>query len=196
MVWAMADSHIFEAYVPGCTTSTVPPPFPHGVIGLCAVHDCEPSITVSRDGTQQGRWGDIMHLANAAQRLHGRQDILQKQLQKELISYTNLMHKLQTRCWEHDLHCTPYEAVVASSPERLHQHIHDMAALAENLQARQALAESASSFFLWATDLDMASKGACVQSVAGDNTRGHGSAMAMPRRWLQHSVDELAEVRV
>lgn len=137
-----------------------------------------------------------MQLAHAAQRLHGRQDILQKQLQQELVTHTSLMHKVQSLCWQHEMHHTPYEVVVGSSLDRVREHITDVRSLSEQLQAQQEVSENAPHFFRWAGEVGSLAVGDGANSGPQSKQQPECHTMVMPRSFLRYSLEELTEVRL
>lgn len=146
--WILACSPVMDVYSRCCPVSTAVPPLPYNVLSR-AFKEASPieGPTLCTTSTSVS-WQRVAELAHVAQRLSGRIDILQKQLQQELIRNSKITDRLETQFDGAKLQHTPYELVAASSGV-LHSHIADVASMCQEIDTRQNLSEYAPGFFDW-----------------------------------------------
>lgn len=148
VAWVLATTPVLEVYSRSHPVSTAVPPTPYSILGQAFKDGYASTHTQPSIGPDALSWQQVAQLANAAQRMHGRIDMLQKQLQQELVRNTKLICKLENDCEHANALHTPYELVAASS-DVMQSHMDDTKALCQELDTRQRLSHLAPGFFEW-----------------------------------------------
>jgi hypothetical protein len=149
LTWVLSATPVLDVYSRCQPVSTTVPPLPYSVLGQAFKDVFRPVHSHPRTVSESVSWEEVTQLAHSAQRMHGRIEMLQKQLQQELIRNAKLLSKLEVECDSADLRHTPYELVAANS-EVVQSHIHDASSLCQELDERQKLSQLAPAFFAWA----------------------------------------------
>ena len=98
VAWVLACTPVLDVYSRGPPADTAVPPLPYNLLGQAFKEGYASTRARSSMGTGSLTWQEVSNLAHTAQRLHGRVDMLQKQLQQELVRNTKLISNLESYC--------------------------------------------------------------------------------------------------
>lgn len=190
--WLMARACLFEAYTLCCRSDvTVAHPLPHGILPEC-FNEAKSKVKQSRlhrdnDHATGDAWAAIEHTAHNAKRLHGRLEILQKQLQHGCVRHAVLQQRMQEAIGSTNVHATPYDTIVADSSRLLQKHLDSYSALCAEMKLRQATVELVPHFLCWVQN---AMQSLPQRASASSRSPKIVHGMVMPKRILQ--LDEAA----
>lgn len=194
--WLMASTGILEAYLfKGDRGITVRTPLPYSILSGCYSEGTRTTTPISISSTNclDNAWTAVEETAHSAKRLHGRSEILQKQLQHECVRHITLESRMHRLMGNINIHATPYEALVAADPALLEKHLDGLSVLSADVRMRQAAVELIPHFLRWTSDCAERFRQTDDPSMCS-HLGGEPHRLMMPRRTLQYDAGELEQV--
>lgn len=195
-IWLMACTELLEAYVFNSDESPAfQLPLPYSILPECysKATRTTPPKQVLHAHVPNDAWSAVEIAAHSAKRLHGKCEILQKQLQHECMRHATLEQQLNGVMTSMSVHATPYEGIVAESPALLQEHLDSFSALTADVRLRQAALELVPHFLQWAHNATSMSRSS--YSVGSDLAPAASHHLHMPLEILQYHTLDLRTVR-
>lgn len=191
----MAHAHFFEAYTTCHASNTaVHHPLPYGVLEEY-YHDAASKVHPNADDAENAlpcTWAAAENTAQRAKRLHGRLEILQKQLQHGCVHHSVLQECMHATTADLNVQATPHDTIVADNPQLLQKHLNSMSTLCADLRMRQTTAELVPHFLCWLQNAMIAVYRDRPKSLSSLTRASHD--LVMPRRVLKYDENDLEQV--
>lgn len=198
--WLMASTRLVEAYIFSQDPDlAVHPQLPYSILSQCYSESSTTTqpqpIATAHAHFPSDAWAAVEQTAHSAKRLHGKCEILQKQLQHECIRNATLEQHMSGIMASMGVHATPYEAVVADNPRLLQKHLDTLSESCSDVRSRQAAVENIPHFLRWVKKAAAEARRLESAAVSGQE-EGNYHGLLMPRRLLQCDEAELEKVPV
>lgn len=196
--WLMASTRIVEAYIFSQGLElTVNPQLPYSILPQC-YSESKPTtqpqpIATTHAHFPSDAWAAVEQTAHSAKRLHGKCEILQKQLQHECVRNITLEQHMSGIMASIGVHATPYEVIVAENPRLLQKHLDRFSKSSSDVRSRQAAVEHIPHFLRWAKKAAAKARRLELAAVCGHQPENCHDLL-MPRRLLRCDTAELEKV--